>query len=408
MRIAIYEPETFVGGMLTWALHLKTGLLRLGHEAELITFTRSGKPRAAWGRTTGMKARPSQYDRVFKYTDAREALVGYDGIIQNDPISYLQDAAVRKGDVTLTPGVPDYITVLRQAACPITTTVHCGDYNERNFPFRELFRELPTLTGTVVTHSETTFNAGRELWPDWTPIAVPLPYAARSDPSDTSLDNQPWKRRIGITGRYTAVKGHRALAAAKAYGYLDGLAVELWGGADVTAGPSATTQTFEQLIAASFTGTRAPGSASVASPWRINTRDQYVEYRGGYLDVWPVTQRLDVHVNLTTTVASGGAVEYSQLESMDAGCMQVSPAHRWTDDFVGEVIPGVDRWPTDRKFREKHDDSVMLELIGEAVEETYDCSIGERLGIRHHNQDRLRRIHDPASVAQAFVDALTS
>lgn len=409
MKIAIYEPESMLGGLLTWALHLKTGLVRLGHEAEIITFTRSGRPHVAWSYPTrGLKARPSPYDQVFKYTDASDAVNSYDGIILNNPISYLHDRAAQRGTSAIDPHMPDYLSVLRRSVgTPVTVAVHCSAYAEKTSPYLAHLRGLPALTGTVVAHSGPAFGAARDLWPDWTPIIVPLPYEPRTGPGSNDRDIRERYARVGITGRYTAVKGHRALAAAKAYGYLDDLAAELWGDADVTAGPSATTQTFEQLIAAGFTGTRAPGSASVASPWHINVRDQYVEYRGGYLDAWPIMQRLDVHVNLTTTAASGGALEYSQLESMDAGCMQVSPFHRWDEEYAGAVVPGVDRWPSDFAFRQKHDDSIILEMLGEAVTSLYDHTTTGWALMRRHNREQLRSVHDPETIARAYITALT-
>jgi len=300
--------------------------------------------------------------------------------------------------------------VLRAASCPITTTVHCGDYNERNFPFREAFRNIPGLTDTVVTHSRPTFDAGLHLWPDWTPIEVPLPYephALIDAPGPTSAG----RRTIGITGRYTAVKGHRALAAAAVNGYLPTdipLDVDLWGFADVTAGPSATLSTFEQLTRHGFIGQRYEGPAAQSLPWAVALPGGTLSYRGGYLDVGPIMPSLDVHVNLTTTVASGGAVEYSQLEAMDAGCAQVSPVHRWDPHYVGEVISSVHRWPTDRAFQDEHHAYPVLHEIGTAVQKLYDRAPADVLEARLFNREMIRQLHDPKTVAQAFVDALNA
>lgn len=412
LRIAIYEPESFLGGMLTWAVHLQTGLRDLGHEADLITFTRSGRSKAAWSSGMGLKARPSPYDQVGRYSTAAELLSQYDGIIHNDPLSYLQDAAAQRGQGHLTPNLPDYLSVLRQATCPVTTTVHCGDYNARIFPFRDEFLDLPTLTGTVVTHSQATFNAGRDLWPDWTAIEVPLPYALREPLGSATLRFKDLidPPAVGITGRYTAVKGHRAIAAAAAYGYLpSGVDVELWGSADVFAGPSATVKTYEQLVAIGWRGTRQPGSASVAVPWTVRDARHRIRYNGGYLDAWPALHELDVHVNLTTTVASGGAVEYSQLEAMDAGCAQVSPAHRWVEPYRGAVIPSVKRWPSDLRFSmEKLGTNPVLTAIGTGVQSLLDRSPSEVKADRDHNRETIARLHHPATVAQAFINALTA
>lgn len=409
MKIAIYEPESMLGGLLTWALHLKTGLVRLGHEAEIITFTRSGKPYAAWTRPTGgLKRRPSPYDRVYKYADAAGAVNSYDGIILNNPVSYLHDRAAQRGTSAIDPYMPDYLSVLRRSVgTPVTVAVHCSTYSEKDTPYLAHLRGLPALTSTVVDHSGPGSGTVRALCPDWTPIAVPLPYEPRTGPGSDDWDPRGRHACVGITGRYTAVKGHRALAAAKAYGYLPDLDVELWGAADVSVGPSATLNTYEQLRATGLPGFRNEGSRSAAMPWYVNVRHaQDLTYAGGYLDSRSVMQHLDVHVNLTTTAASGGALEYSQLESMDAGCIQVSPSHRWDEKYAGAVITGVDHWPSDLKFRENRNDSIILEMIGEAVTSLYGHTTTGWTLMRRHNREQLRSVHDPENVARAYVSAL--
>lgn len=425
MKIAIYEPESMLGGLQTWAHHLRTGLRALGHEADWVTFTRSGRPRSTWELkpdSFALKQRLWPYDHVVKYTAAVEFLNGYDGVILNDPRSYIQDLAAQRGTATVEPGVPDYLAVLRRVRVPVTVGIHCSRYERKQFPYLEQLLGIDTLTDTLVTHSERAFREMLTEMPEWAAHdhrSVPLPYAPScpSSPSRNYISSAGAGGApvVGLVGRYTGVKGHRALAAAWAYGDLGRLAdVQLWGGCDVFRGPAASTVTYEALLAALpvLGGAIQEGSGATARPWRLDHPDVGTKMTySGYTDTLATHARLHVAVNLTTTEASGGALEYAQLEAIDVGCALVAPVHRWDDRYCGDTLEWVGRWPSDAKLAKTVAEGtgrLAIDVITAAVASAICWSDQAAAERRAHNREVLREVHDPATVASAYVDALTS
>lgn len=413
-RIAIYEPESMVGGLQTWAYHLQAGFRALGHEADIVTFTRSGKPRAIWSKSgaKNLKWRAHPYQHVERYQNAAELLNGYDGVILNDPRSYLQDNAAKKGLSALYPSAPDYLNVLEEVTKPTTVAVHCSRYEASQFPYLEHLLDVIT-TSSLVVHSRRAFDEMVERMPDWgqfQPFEVPLPYQA----TELTRPSKHANLTVGLLGRYTSVKGHRVLAGAWAHGELPAnVNVALWGGCDVFRGPAASTSTYETIISGhpELNGWISSGSGSEARPWEITSQsgasNTWLRYGGGYRDTTDIYRHVGVNVNLTTTAASGGALEYSQLESINAGCLQVAVEHRWDDRYQGVTLKGWwEPWPSDAKLAKHAANVEMLDSISDAITAAMHTENHEQ--VREHNYRTLLGLHDPSMIAQAYLDVLAS
>lgn len=419
MRIAIYEPEPMVCGPMSWANHLQTGFRQLGHHCDVVTFTRSGKPRKAWitedpKDLTGVRWRRTPPDVVAKLHDASTVLGGYDGVILNDPRTVWQDKQALEGTAYLVSDQPDYVTALAgtrvNPAVPFTFVLHGSTYHPGELPFIKQLLELDNFTGKAITHSPRSPERSRELWSQVKFNLVNLPYSPVhqvTDPGPATLKQQP----IGITGRYTSIKGHHALAAAYAWGYLPtGVNVFLHGGCTTTRAPSLSLVTFENLLqsAPGVTGSRASGPVTQGLPWSMtNQSGDHLFYLSGYRDGVQVAEKLQVHLDLTSYKFTSGAVEYSQLEAIDAGSLQVSVDTMWDRRFVGSLLPGVETWPSDRLLtRDEDKRERFLKPIGDAVEDALSATLGERTGIMRSNREVLHWYYDPRRVAEAFLDAL--
>jgi hypothetical protein len=413
VKFAIYEPEPMVCGPMVWASHLREGMRRLGHECDVLTFTRSGQPKKAWvtpDKTDSLRWRAGPPDVTARYRDAREVLSGYDGIILNDARTVLHDRGALIGMSYLETIRPDYLVVLERGRVPFTFALHGNAYPPKELPFVEELVDLPGFTGTAVTHSPLANQRGMELWPRVEWINAPLPYVPRVETVDAPPPDDVATRAVGITGRYTSTKGHHALAFAAAHGYLpSAVAVRLWGSAVVNRAPSPTFLTFEQLTKTmGLNGWRDEAPVTKAAPWTVMVGNNHVSYAGGYRDGVLVATGLSVHVDLTAARYSAGAVEFSQLEAIDAGRAQVSVSSMWDERFHGLTVPAVDHWPGDSRLATDETLRGPLELVGRTVESV--LSWGPDLWRQSvtHNRHVLREVHDPAKVASAYVDALTA
>jgi len=414
MRFAIYEPEPVVCGPMVWASHLQTGFRRLGHDCDVVTFTRSGKARVAWtdpSRREGLHWRHVPPDVTARYRDAGEVLDGYDGVILNDARTVFQDRPALRGEAYLDPYLPDYVSVLGKTTTPFTFALHGNGYPPKELPFIERLLELRNFTGAPVTHSPLARLAAETSWGhlDW--VTVPLPYDLRWK-ADSILPEDVQRRPVGITGRYSTTKGHHALAAVAGRGLLpEGVDVFLHGDAVVTRAPSPTLLTFEQLTQGlGLDGFRNPGSPTKPLRWTAHLPGDAaaVKYLGGYRDGLVVAAGLSLHVDLTAAGYSAGAMEFSQLEAIDAGRFQVSVESMWDPRFHGVTVPPVVVWPSDVVTTVDPATVSRLELIGAAVRGALELPLATWRESASHNRQIIRTVHAPDTIASAYVGALSA
>jgi FkbM family methyltransferase len=409
---------------MSWAFHLRDGIRENGHECDVVTFTRSGNPRKAWGQGNmrpGIRWWGQSPDVVGRLTEAAQILDGYDAVILTDVRTVMQDKDAASGGSYLVDAQPDYLTVLEDTSTPFTFALHGNNYPTHEVPFAERLVALPNFVGAAVTHSPTSPNLSRHLWPDVDFTESPLPYRMRTKPDDDTLAGAPYDPSVpsdvvGITGRYITTKGHHALAMTAAHGYLPRVDhVQLWGASSLSLAASATYKTFEALclgkplnLAGVRHGVVKPGERTETGGdvirgyhWDVTVPDgPKVSYLGGYEDGFSTCQGLNVHVDLTAAAFSDG-MEYSQFESIDAGCLQVSVGSMWSDDFTGVVINRVEQWPHESKI----DDDVLRQL-GSAVNASVGLTEQMRRVVVRHNREVLSRKHAPKVVASTFLNVL--
>jgi hypothetical protein len=424
MRIAIFEPEPRVCGPMAWAYHLRDGFRENGHEADVVTFTRSGKARSVWGEGNmrpGIRWWGRSPDVVGRLRDAGYVLDQYDRIVLTDVRTVMQDKEAAKGKSYLDPDTPEYLNVLAATQTPFIFALHGNNYPPSEVPYVKDLLTRPNFLGTAVTHSPTSPNLSRHLWPDVDFTVSPLPYRMQTEPDSHLLAGHATNDVVGITGRYITTKGHHALGMAAALDLMPSAdRVQLWGASSLSLAASATYKTFEAMVLGkplSLPGIRhgviKPGERTetggdVIRPylWEVTAPGgTQIEYKGGYESGFDACRNLDVHVDLTASEFSDG-MEYSQFEAIDAGCMQVSVSSMWSDDFEGRALESVPSWPGESKLANQPAWHEVLEGIGEAVEEILTLNTAQRRTIAQRNRTVLATKHAPKAVARTFLTAL--
>ena len=415
MRVALYEPEPRVCGPMASMYHLQRGFRALGHDCDVVTFTRSGKPRVTWqGGAEGMRLHTRFWRRAPDVTGsmatAGEILRSYDAVVLSDVRTISQDKAALAGKSALSAAVPDYLAILDQSGVKFTTALHGNNYPMSEVMFAPDLVSLRNFTKAAITYSPTSPNASRTFWPDVNWILSPLPYAMETEPDD---DSAPDSQVVGITGRYIPNKGHQALACAAGTGRLHA-DVELWGACSVGAGPSQTFHTWEALTQRlQLTGKRhgnqpdTSNGGDIIKPylWDINGPNGTIRYMGPYQDPVTTCRRLAVHMDLTASNFSDG-MEFSQFEAIDAGCLQASVASMWNPGFAGRVIEALSVVPGEKKLLESERGGQILDMIAEAAADLLALSQGERHRHAKVNRKFLDYTHNPSTVAALFLEAL--
>ena len=422
MRVAIFEPEPRVCGPMSWAYHLRDGIRENGHEADVVTFTRSGKPRSVWGQGNmrpGIRWWGQSPDVVGRLSDTGYVFDQYDRIIVSDARTVMQDKEAARGKSYLNPEVPDYLSALDTTTTPFIFALHGNNYPPSEVPYIQRLLDMPHFMGRAVTHSPTSPNLSRHLWPDVTFTESPLPYRMQTEPDDDTLAGDRTSGDVvGITGRYITTKGHHALGMAAALDLMPGAAeTHLWGACSLSLAASATYKTFEAMCLGkplTLQGTRhgviKPGERTetggdVIRPylWEVTAPGGgVIRYRGGYESGYETCRTLDVHVDLTAADFSDG-MEYSQFEAIDAGCMQVSVRSMWSTDFQGRAVESVPSWPGESKLVRQPAWQDVLEEIGDAVEEVLTLDEAQRRAAARFNRTVLAAKHAPSVVAKTFL-----
>jgi hypothetical protein len=413
VKIAIYEPEPRICGPMTCAYHLQAGFQSLGHECDVITFTKSGKPSITWG---SMRQHIRWYNRApdvtARYTDATTILRGYNAVVLSDIRTIMQDKEAVKGQGAISKNKPDYLVALDDARVRFTTAVHGNYYPPKEVQFAAELTSLPAFSGRAVSFAPHAPDASKEIWPKVEWIDTPLPYQMKSTPTDDTPSGGSSKIS-GITGRFIPNKGHHLLAIAAAKGYIPGN-VELWGACSVGAGPSQSYRAFEVLHQEmGLPGIRygnqpeTPNGGDLIRPypWDITGPEGSIFYCGGYMDPIATCKRLATHVDLTASTFSHG-MEFSQFESMDAGCSQVSVESMWNHAFMGNVITAISIVPGEKKLLTTAEGRQLLETVGGAVNNSLTKNESVRRREARHNRNALSVVNDPAAVAAKFLECL--
>lgn len=412
MRVAIFEPEPGVKGPTAWAFRLRHGFIELGHECDVLSFTKSGKTRASWGKPQPGGRWWSEAPNVtVKTADLVAALDSYDMIVLPEIKIPLHDkTAMKAGEGVL----PEYVDALRKTKTRWTTALHGSFYPEKDIPYVSDLLESPSRGSLLVTMSEDSAADSNELFKSMKWIKGTMPYIPRFD-IDAPITDE-WI--VGTSGRFIYNKG-QPLIALSGTKLPEHVTVEVWGSCSVGLGPSPTYIVYEQLknhfgakgvrYATKIDESKGPdGNIITPYPWDARVEGHaLIRYLGNYVDSAAIAKRFRVHMNLTAYNFARGLVEYSSLEAADAGAMCIVPQHLSDPEFRMMVLDWYTKCPTQGRLVQQEG----LDLIDKVAAAFETClAIGDaaRMEIARHNRNVLRVRNDPKKSALTMIESAFS
>lgn len=340
MKIAVFEPYPRMCGVSAWTWHIAQGFRDVGHHCDVLTFTKSGRPRKTTSRrrdgvsfAMGWQWWPEPADRTERWVDAPSTLDEYDLIVLNEPKNGTADRDAMKTDP---PQLPDYIQAIAQSGTPWMTVLHAPQYDTTRSKYLEACLDAGKFTGFAIEHQPGSYESGEwafagritkiQQWP-W------LPYRMRH-----VIDPVPRYRIIGQSGRMIPNKGPAVLAY-HADRFPEGWRTRMHGAESGGHGPAVSYGIYEALVRFhGWTGARpgTPGNSYDelnnsgdklhAWPWWLQKDGRVLEFTATYDDPFKIWQECAVAVNLTQKKFAVG-LEYTMLEAMNAGCAVVMPAY---------------------------------------------------------------------------------
>jgi hypothetical protein len=417
MRVAILEPEPGVKGPTRFAFNLRQGFEELGHECQVVSFTKSGKTRKSWGTAQpGGRWWGDAPDVVVKTRDLVAVLDTYDLVVLPEIRVLAHDkTALKEGENVL----PDYVDALRKTKTRWTTALHGTPYIQKEIPFVGALLESPSRAAAFVTTRDNPEGDANDYFASIKWVRTRLPYLSRYKIEDEI----PTGNVVGVTGRFVYNKGQPLAAVVGAF-LPEDVRMELWGACSIGLGPSPTYLVYEQLKEHfGATGKRhavlkaenmgKPGfdeDGNVITPYHWDLKvpnGPEISYLGNYHDPVVVNSRFRVHLNLTAGNFSSGHCEFTTMEALEAGAMCVTPKHLSDPEFKMNIIDYYDRSPTHAKlvFPEGIE---LAKRIAESVKESLAIPDAERLEIARYNRALLREMNSPAKTAQAMIDSAFS
>jgi hypothetical protein len=417
MRVAILEPEPSVKGPTRFAFNLREGFLQLGHDCQVVSYTKSGKTRVSWGKAQhGGRWWGAAPDVVVKTANLVELLDTYDLVVLPEIRVLAHDkAATKAGEGVL----PDYVDALRKTKTRWTTALHGTPYIQSEIPFVKDLLESPSRANAFVTTRDNPEGDANDYFSSIKWVRTRLPYLPRHEINDPI----PMTDIVGVTGRFVYNKGQPLAAVAGAF-LPENITMELWGSCSVGLGPSPTYLVYEQLKEHfGAVGKRhavikeenigKPGfdeDGNVITPYHWDLKvpnGPAISYLGNYFDPVEVNSRFRVHLNLTAGNFSSGHCEFTTMEALEAGAMCVTPKHLSDPEFKMNIIDYYTKSPTHAKLI--HADGIELaKRIAESVKESLEIPDAERLEIAKYNRALLRDMNSPARTAQAMIDSINA
>lgn len=411
---------------MSWMQHLAVGFRELGHETSIVSSTKSGRSRSSWGDVK-WGAHWSVYTPsvVVKDEQLAEALDAFDLVVLPEPKVPAADKEGMKfkdrDGNRVSPLLPVYVDVLQRTKTPFIFALHGNDYDAKSAPFMHNLMVQDNWTGTVISHSERSV-ASNMIFQHSGVRVIPsaLPYV----PSRGIQTAREYTNTVGTTGRFIFNKGPHLVALSASQVLPTDVTVELWGAASAGLGASHTYTTYEELLPQAEKylrygdqdakrgqpGWTEHGNIIRPFPWDMRLKTgQLVRYLGSYTDAVGVAERLSVHVNLTGFKFSGGLVEYSTLEAMDAGCVCVAPKHVSAPGIFETLEVAIENPPGSPTAALKQPE--LLTTVAESITaatsfatskssdvETLKCEMVER------NRESLRSYNSPRAVAEKFIE----
>lgn len=415
MKVAVFEPEPGVKGPTAWAFRLRHGFKELGHDCDVVSFTKSGKTRSAWGKPQpGGRWWSEAPDVVVKTANIVETLDKYDMVVLPEIKIPLHDKqAIKKGE----DAIPEYVDALLRTKARWTTALHGSFYPEKDIPFVKKLLESPSRGSKLVTMSDESAKHSNDLFASMEWIKGQMPYIPQFD-IDAPIPNE---RVVGTSGRFIYNKGQPLVALAGAF-LPEDVTVEVWGSCSVGLGPSPTFIVYEILKdhfkaqvkryakivnPEKFNGSM-DGNIVTPYPWDARVPGKaLVRYLGNYTDSAAIAARFRVHMNLTAHAFARGLVEYSSLEAADAGAMCIVPGHLSDPQFRMMVLDWYTKSPTQSRLVQP-EGLELIQKIADAFTTCLEIPDTERIEIARHNREVLRTRNDPKKTAQVMIESAFS
>ncbi len=425
MKIAIFEPDPRVCGPSSWAYHLRDGYRELGHEADVVSATKSGRTHSHWGNVKpGGKWWSVAPDKVARFDDVHYLLDSYDFIILPEPKSPLSDKQTEKANKLAAEEAgegenalylyPWYVEALMKTRTPFTTALHGNVYAGRYAPFAKTILELPNFCGKLIVHSDYSWESDPFInsIPGFKSI---LPYKMKNE-VDASFPRG--LRTAGITGRFMFNKGSHIPGLAGQF-LPEDVTVEIWGSCSTGRGPSLTFNHYEVLKPlagknykryhnSDMNHPKANEDGNIVQPFKYDVRPEggaLVRYLGNYTDPVGVCSRLGVHIDLTGKKYSGGLTEYVTMEAMDAGSVCITPPHVTSPDYKTFVLEGFTDPPGSVTSAVKNPDVThqVVDAVNKCLTWNDQPESAHRAMIEH-NRENLKRNAHPTAIGQRILE----
>jgi hypothetical protein len=412
MRVAILEPEPGVKGPTAWAFRLKHGFIGLGHECDVVSYTKSGRTRTAWGKPQpGARWWSEAPNVVVKTVNLVETLDSYDMIVLPEIKIPLHDkVALKAGEGVL----PEYVDALRRTKTPWTTALHGSFYPGKDIPFVPQLLESPSRGKLLVTMSEDSASSSNDLFSSMEWIKGQMPYIPQFEIDAPVTNNYT----VGTSGRFIYNKGQPLIALAGTR-LPEHVTVEVWGSCSVGLGPSPTFIVYEilkdhfgaQVVRHATNINLSKGTdGNIISPFPWDARVEgraLIRYLGNYVDSAAIAQRFRVHMNLTAYNFARGLVEYSTLEAADAGALCIVPEHLSDPEFRMHVLDWYKGCPTQGRLVQP-EGLELMQRVADAFTTCLEVSDKDRMEIAQHNRAVLRTRNDPRKTAQVMIESAFS
>lgn len=408
MRVAILDARPGAGGVTVFSFQLRDGFRSLGHQADYVTFTKSGRTPATlsptWWQERPLNASSSFSwwhqlpDVVAKFADARQVLSDYDLVLLAEPAFRINR---KNPDVS-------WLEVLASSPVPWSTFFHGVYYNSRGTPFLEETLSLPTFSGTGFFLKHQVHASNPDVFDRLVPnqvLVTHLPYALQNThtlPSSAKI--------IGMTGRFGPQKGHPMVGRHAATLVPANWSLQLYGACQSGRGPNETFLLYEHLLNQGWRGERdASASPSVAVPWRVEDTpgNRAVEYKGAYTPM--VNTRFPIYIHASYGAITRGHVEYAMLEALDCGNVVVAPSHVQDGIDPGKRFRVVEYAEFERAQRPGKEDPHVIRSLQEAIRTAVDlvADRATRNEMILHNRTKIVALHDPAIFVRRILEELS-
>lgn len=407
MKLAVFDPRPRMCGPTQYGFAIRDAFISQGFDADVVSFTKSGKPTSWWGaaRTdVGFSSWGEVPNVVAKWSEAASVLKGYDLVFLTEPRCPPLDRLCEKKGL----GEPPYVRAVLGCKVPWATRLGGPLYDEKRAPYLgSLLQREPLF---VMSQRKSFARSG--AWaglPGCSVIKDPYMHFRHGNGYSD-------KRAVGSVGRVMPQKGaHTLLAFAK----ILPLPVKVMGASSTGMGATFSFKLTNMMRHLGYDVTiDEPPGVSINTkrkrpmPWvasmKHNGRERVARYTGAYADGVKAAERVGVWVSLTSKSFSY-ALERSTMEAMDAGCLMVLPKHLAEPGMAAIVLEEFESNPSLRP----QTDEYRFDLLGRpAAEELAGalqkaCKVlgtGEHVRMAQQNTSLLDEAHGPRDFVRRVLE----